>query len=456
MQFDDDDSEALQREALASFMDGGYQPDADVDSADANIDVGEPMPYAAPKPNFQPMSVPQPRENDDPNFEMKLLMMAQKNAQDRRFMAQLGRAGDGIAASIAGTKPLTGFYDDLEKGADAPVGEYMQRHGLQKEVADRKLRQQQVDAMGYVRRKKADDDAQKAKAAAEEKQRQALTARAMAKRINPDIPDETLALINGPQDFSLYLLKPMEFASKKEKEAEAAKRQAERDAKTDAHNAATLGVAEKNAAIADDRLSLEKSEKAKHWAQLKVGGLEFDENDPPSEEGYKNVSQMQSQIPQIRRSMEKLRGLVAKVGTPLAYGGLFGEMNAERQNLADLLRKMKGYGVPNGQDWEKLAIYVPDVVGMAGNKLPNSQIQAALRAVSDQIDSQYSNDLSVYKYHLPRGGTPKVPVAGEGNSTAARGIPVRDKKTGNFLKLSPEDAKQAIQSGEVEAFGGAQ
>lgn len=90
--------------------------------AERTLRASVPEPTQLPVPMDAPaVAAPAARKAPAPDE----FAAAQDAARQRRLSAGLGQAADFIGASIAGTRPQTGFYENLGREADLPVRDYL-------------------------------------------------------------------------------------------------------------------------------------------------------------------------------------------------------------------------------------------------------------------------------------------------------------------------------------------
>lgn len=181
---------------------------------------------------------------------------------------------------------------------------------------------------------------------------------------------------------------------------------------------AARDLRERLAKLEGERKDLEHQMKV---GERNVGGFTFDPSNPPSADASKKMADVSLAATNAKRGIEKLRNLYAKHGTEVV-GSVSGEMGAEWKAVTDQLRNIGNMGVPNGKDYEMLALELPNPTEASDFWRSKSRVLSILDTVNKRMDDTVDATAYTYKFKRdPVGGrtTPaaSLPTGADGNPT---------------------------------------
>lgn len=132
-------------------------------------------------------------------------------------------------------------------------------------------------------------------------------------------------------------------------------------------------------------------------AERNVGGFDFDPQNPPSTDASKQMAQVAIQSKTISQGLDALEKLYNQSGTEIV-GATAGTMGAEWKNLTDMLRNISNMGVPNGKDYEMLALQLENPTEIRSLTTSKARGMAQMKAVRDQIRRLVSATAEAYKF----------------------------------------------------------
>jgi hypothetical protein len=167
---------------------------------------------------------------------------------------------------------------------------------------------------------------------------------------------------------------------------------------------------EKNVRLRNEKLEKELTDaaaKPNKYAERKVGGYDFDPEDPPTLEGAKKMANVLIAKDKALGALGRLEKLFDKHGKQM-YGDVASQMESEWKQVTDQIRVQNEMGVPNGADYVMLAKQIPNPVGLDGAKQLKSSIKAKFEPLRKQLAETVDATARAYKYRLPRdkSGTP--------------------------------------------------
>lgn len=161
-----------------------------------------------------------------------------------------------------------------------------------------------------------------------------------------------------------------------------------------------------------------------------VGGYAFDAANPPSADAAKKMADVSIQSKTITGGLDSLEKLYRGSGTEIT-GETAGTMAAEWKNLTDMLRNISNMGVPNGKDYEMLAMQLENPTELKSFLTSKARGLAQMATVRKQIQRLVQATAEAYKYKAegaapaPQAGPPRVPVS-KGLPTGPDGKPTLD------------------------------
>lgn len=157
----------------------------------------------------------------------------------------------------------------------------------------------------------------------------------------------------------------------------------------------------------DEAAAARGEKRAGELAERNVGGFEFDPTNPPSADAAKQMAQVSIQSQTLNQGLDALEALYNKSGTEIV-GATAGTMGAEWKNLTDMLRNISNMGVPNGKDYEMLALQLENPTELRSLTTSKARGKAQMKAVRDQIRRLVSATATAYKFR-PVGQATKGP-----------------------------------------------
>lgn len=420
-----------------------------------------PTPRGALTPDREGLVAATPPPADD---LMSRFMAAQQKGAGNAAFANIGGRLDNYARVFAGI-PERQVETDAVRAR--PAQELMQAEGVksqQRNLARQteldgvnldKTRAETTKAQASARATEADE--KREAALADPKSPDSASLRATASALLKDsrgesmIPHDKLEAMSGVQirdalKFGTSQINAESMAGYRQAQLEQQGEQSRRDAalraeglaiqeyianlnidSAEARAEAERELREKLAKVdADAKIAAAGRERSEKMGERAVGGFEFaDPASPPSADGSKKMAAVSIANDSIAGSLNNLERLFKDHGTEIT-GDIATMMQSEWKNITDQVRIIGEMGVPNGRDYEMLALQIPKTVGLRAGVTPNSWIQPKFATLRGQMGRLVGATAKAYKFKpvgggattgtadnpAPSGGTYEMPDAG--------------------------------------------
>lgn len=191
-------------------------------------------------------------------------------------------------------------------------------------------------------------------------------------------------------------------------EARKQREQTHRENLADRQAARAESAADRAARIAaarGEKVADAETKRTQTLAERRVGGFDFDPENPPTADGAKQMASAVAARSKILGSLGRLEGLFSENG-PEATGASASAMEAEWKNITDQVRILGEMGVPNGSDYDMLAKQIPQTTGWGAVLTPGNRasIAAKFPVLREQINRSVDATAEAYKYRPARGG----------------------------------------------------
>jgi len=193
--------------------------------------------------------------------------------------------------------------------------------------------------------------------------------------------------------------------------------------------------------------------RALNLAERNVGGFTFDPANPPSPDGAKKMADISVQSKTIEGGLAALEKMYRTSGTEIT-GAVSGTMGAEWKNLTDMLRNMSNMGVPNGKDYEMLAMQLENPTELKSLLTSKARGLAQMKTVREQVRRLVSATAEAYKYSAATGAsqasrrvpvTQALPTGTNGQPTLEASKPRRKRdKNGVLWEEQPDGTAKRV------------
>jgi len=320
----------------------------------------------------------------------------QQRAAQQRALAGLARAGSRMGAAIAGVKPEDGAADDLEKGADQTVRDYLQR----KQAAE-------------FDKQKAEEDALKDPTSAQSKRFQMAVSKALPGVYSPEeitlmaASDKDTVLNLGKMRATLDERAQQAKEDRSSRESIAAENRAAREAEARQRSldrGLQWKIAQQNH---QDALKAKEGQKEEDFerkmAERNVGGYTFDPKNPPTADGAKQMAHITTARDEVLAGLDNLEQKIKENGSEM-FGATAGDMESDWMNITNRLRNLNQMGVPNGKDYEMLAKQLVDPTSMAAMTTSSDRMLQQIKTLRRQMGQTVDATAKAYKFRPAGGG----------------------------------------------------